>query len=175
MSGLHYAALQRVPKTRTRSAPMPSRVPAPRQPIPGITLGLCFLGHPSHQGIRLGRLLPSLREPLMGLRSVRSVCPFSVTLGRHCTPRPSYRVNTTYANTTWPNGDVSPFGPACYSRFAGSISRRLRAFVENPDHSHPFEASPLSASSLSPFCPCTPTFDSQSLAVGQHSLPSTWG
>jgi hypothetical protein len=27
-----------------------------------------------------------------------------------------------------------PFGPACYSRFAGSNSRRLRAFVEHPVH-----------------------------------------
>ena len=27
---------------------------------------------------------------------LRSVRPFSVTLGRHCAPRPSYRVNTTY-------------------------------------------------------------------------------
>jgi len=72
-----------------------------------------------------------------------------------------------------------PFGPAvcplAISRSAGSNSRRLRAFVENPDHSHLFEASPLSASSLSPFCPCTPTFDSQSPAVGQYSLPFTWG
>ena len=64
-----------------------------------------------------------------------------------------------------------PFGPACYSRFAGSNSRRLRTFVENPDLGHLFEASPFAASSLSPFCPCTPTFDSQSPAVGQHSLP----
>ena len=100
---------------------------------------------------------------------LRSVRPFSVALGRHCTPRPSYRVNTTYAHTTWPNGGVSLFGPACvcstdFSRLAGSNSRRLRAFVENPDHSHLLEVSPLSASSLSPFTPCTPTFDSQSPA-----------
>jgi hypothetical protein len=99
-------------------------------------------------------------------RLLRSACPFSVTLGRHCTPRPSYRVDTTYPHTTWPNGDVSLFGPACYSHFAGSNSRRLRAFVENPDHSHPFEASPHLASSLSPVTPCTPTFDSQSPAAG---------
>jgi len=42
---------------------------------------------------------------------LRSVCPFSVTLGRHCTPRPSYRVITTYApHITWPSGDVSLLG-----------------------------------------------------------------
>ena len=27
---------------------------------------------------------------------LRPVCPFSVAVGRHCTPRPSYRVITTY-------------------------------------------------------------------------------
>ena len=52
------------------------------------------------------------------------------------------------------------------SRFAGSNSRRLRAFVEYPDHSHLFEASLFSAGSLSPFTPCTPTLDSHSPAVG---------
>ena len=106
------------------------------------------------------------------------------TNGAHCkfgTPRPAHRANTTYLATTWPNGDVSLLGlrSVCprtgISRFAGSNSRRLRAFVENPDLGHLFEASPLAASSLSPFCPCTPTFDSRSPAVGQHSLPITWG
>jgi hypothetical protein len=34
-------------KTRTHPAPVPSRVPTPRQPIPRITEGLCFLGYPT--------------------------------------------------------------------------------------------------------------------------------
>ena len=98
------------------------------------------LAYPKHyQGpLLLGTSLPSghpawpptpttidaVSESIDGL--LRSVCPFSVTLGRHCTPRPSYRVNTTYPATAWPNGDVSLFGPAfvClstdFSRFAGS-------------------------------------------------------
>ena len=42
----------------------------------------------------------------------RSVYPFSVTLGRYFAPCPSYRVDTTYESTTWPNGDKLPFGPA---------------------------------------------------------------
>jgi hypothetical protein len=54
-------------------------------------------------------------------------------------------------------------------------SRRLHTFVEYPVHSHLLKASPLSASSLSPFRPCTPTFDSQSPAVGRCCHPSTWG
>jgi len=37
------------------------------------------------------------------------------------------------------------------SRSAGSNSRHLRAFVENPDYSRSLEASPFSTSSLSPF------------------------
>jgi hypothetical protein len=61
------------------------------------------------------------------------------------------------------------------SRLTGSNSRRLRTFVEDSVHSHLLKASPLSASSLSPFRPCTPTFDSQSLAVGRCCHPSTWG
>ncbi len=60
------------------------------------------------------------------------------------------------------------------SRSAGCHSRRLRTFVENPVHSHLLGASPLSASSLSPSCPCTPTFEDQSPAVGQCFHPSTW-
>jgi len=78
-------------------------------------------------------------------------------------------------HTMWPNGDVSLLGLPD-SRLAGSNSRRLRAFVEHPDLGHPFEASPLSASSLSPVIPCTPTlwlgptgltaFDGHSPAVG---------
>jgi hypothetical protein len=36
-------------KTRTHPAPVSSRVPTPRQLIPGITQGLCFLGYPSPQ------------------------------------------------------------------------------------------------------------------------------
>ena len=59
-SGLHYASLLRVPKTQTRSAPMPSHVPAPRQPIPGITLGLRLLRQtpgPLAGGQRAGQLL----------------------------------------------------------------------------------------------------------------------
>ena len=43
---------------------------------------------------------------------LRSVCPFFVTLGRYCTPCLTYRVDTTYLATTWPNGDNFPFGPA---------------------------------------------------------------
>jgi hypothetical protein len=170
-SGLQYARTPcvrwRPPKTQTLSAPMPSRVPAPRQRISGITRSISFLGHPSHQGIRPGRLLqrhlPLSRRAIDGL--LRSVCPFSVTLGRHCTPRPSHRVNTTHLAIAWPNGAVSLLGLPI-SRLAGSNSRRLRVFVEHPDHSHLLEASPLSASCLSPFTPCTPTFDSQSPAAG---------
>jgi hypothetical protein len=97
---------------------------------------------------------------------LRSVCPFSVTLGRHCTPRPSYRVDTTHPAILRGRVETFPCLGLPISRLAGSNSRRLRAFVEHPDHSHPLEASPPSASSLSPFTPCTPTFDSHSPAVG---------
>jgi hypothetical protein len=64
---------------------------------------------------------------------------------------------------------------AClFSRLAGYKLRRLHTFVEYPIHSHLLGASPLSASRLSPFRPCTPTFDNQSPAVGRCFLSSTW-
>ena len=62
-SSVHFRACH---KTQTHPAPVPSRVPAPRQHISGITQSIGFLGHPSRQDIRPGRLLPSLREPLTG-------------------------------------------------------------------------------------------------------------
>ena len=137
-SGLHYAAWQRVSKTQSHPAPMPSREPVPRQHISGIARSISFLGHPSRQGIRPGRLLHMwhflpLRRAVDGL--LRSVCPFSVTLGRHCTPHPSHRVDVhvrAYHVAEWGH---FPFGPALVcrltgiSRFAGSNSRRLHAFV----------------------------------------------
>ena len=95
-SGLHYAAWQRVSKTQTYSAPMPSRAPVPRQHISAIARSIGFLGHPSRQGMWPGRLLRNGQAncPLQRAadRLLRSVCPFSVTLGRHCTPHPSHRV-----------------------------------------------------------------------------------
>jgi hypothetical protein len=97
---------------------------------------------------------------------LRSVHPFSVALGRHCAPRPSYRVNTTYPAILRGRMETFPHLGLPVSHLAGSNSRRLHAFVENPDPSHLFEVSPHLASSLSPFTPCTPTFDSQSPAVG---------
>ena len=66
----------RLPKTQTHSVPMPSRVPALRQLIPGITLGLCFLGHPTPPWLTAGYLLQlDLREP-------RRVSPFRVSIFR---------------------------------------------------------------------------------------------
>ena len=59
------------------------------------------------------RLLPPDQEEARAIGELlRSVCPFSVTLGRYFTPCPSYRVDTTYESTAWPNGDKFPFGPA---------------------------------------------------------------
>jgi hypothetical protein len=60
------------------------------------------------------------------------------------------------------------------SRLAGSNSRRFRHTFACAIHSHLLAASPLSASSLSPFSPCTPTFDSQSPAVGECCHSCTW-
>ena len=126
-----FSLLQpRLPKTQTPLASLSSHTPGSRQPIPGITLGLCFLSHPSRQGFRPGRLLrrrlPLSRRAVDGL--LRSVHPFSVTLepvlslpkDRHCTPRPSYRVITTYPAILRGRMETFPFLGLPDSRLAGS-------------------------------------------------------
>ena len=52
----------RLPKTLPHSVPMSSRVPALRQPIPGVTLGLCFLGHPTPSGLAAWSPAPASSE-----------------------------------------------------------------------------------------------------------------
>jgi hypothetical protein len=81
----------RLPKTHPLPAPMPSRVPTPRQHIPCIPRGIGFLGYPAHLWLAAGCLL-HFRRAISGLS--RSVCPFSVTTGRYSTPGPTFRVNT---------------------------------------------------------------------------------
>jgi hypothetical protein len=57
---------RRVPKTQTHLAPVPSRAPALRQPIPGITLSLCFLGHPTPSRLAAWSPAPALPERALG-------------------------------------------------------------------------------------------------------------
>ena len=125
------------------------RCPLVQQPHVSLSLALprafASWGILHRQGIWPGRLLlSSTAQRPLSARPVcerapdglhRSMCPFSVTVGRHSTPRPSHRVETTCLNTTWPNGDVSRLGLPV-SRSAGYESRRLRAFVEHPVPSH---------------------------------------
>ena len=56
-------------------APLPSRIPAPRQPISGITQSLSFLGHPSRWGIWL--VAYSVKA-----ESLKRVTPFHRLMGR---------------------------------------------------------------------------------------------
>jgi hypothetical protein len=53
-------------KTRTHPAPVPSRVPTPRQPIPRITEGICFLGYPTRRWHTAGDLLRLRRRATGG-------------------------------------------------------------------------------------------------------------
>jgi hypothetical protein len=122
----------RLPKTLPHSAPMPSRVPALRQPIPGVTQGLCFLGHPTPSGLTAWSPAPVSPERAPDGFPC-SVCPFSVTLGWYYTPCPTYRVKTTYRFNMWPNGDNSLFGACLSTVLAGSNSRRFaHTFVAYP-------------------------------------------
>jgi len=62
---------------------------------------------------------PIAERALDGL--LRSVCPFSVTVGRHCTPRPSYRVDTTYPAILRGRMEAFPFW-ACVLSVRGQAS-----------------------------------------------------
>ena len=73
--------------------PLPSHVPGLRQRIPGITQGLCFLGHPSHRRLRMVSCSSLRVRATDGFP--RSVYPFSVTTGRCSTPCPSQRADAT--------------------------------------------------------------------------------
>jgi len=58
---------------------------------------------------------------------LRSVYPFSVTVGRHCTPRPSYRVNTTHPAILRGRMETFPFWACVLSvrRQASAVSQVL--------------------------------------------------
>jgi hypothetical protein len=124
----------RVPKTRPLPVPVPSHVPALRQHILGVTPGLCFLGHPTPPGLTAWSPTPALPESAPG-RFPRSVCPFSMTVGRYSTPCLTFRVDTISFSTLWPEEAIPLLGLPI-SRLAGSGLRRLRIFVEYPVHSH---------------------------------------
>ncbi len=53
-------------KTRTPPAPVQSRGPTPRQPIPRITEGVCFLGYPTRLWPAAGDLLRQGRRATAG-------------------------------------------------------------------------------------------------------------
>ena len=104
-SGFQYVFGYKVPadachKARSLLAPLSSLAPGPRQQqtfglpkrkpsafarIPDITLGIGFLGHPSHRRLRMVPCSSIAGEPPMGY-SVPSVHFFFVTLGRCFTP-----------------------------------------------------------------------------------------
>ena len=81
-------------------------------------------------------------------------------------PCPTYRMEAAYSKTMQPNGDKFPFGPAsqlvlqvlCNDAYVPSSKILPIVTCLGP--------SPLLASRLSPFHPCTPTFDGHSPAVG---------
>jgi hypothetical protein len=174
VSGLQYAY---APAIRLRLRLL--RCPLVQQPhvslSDGFLAGLGFLGYPPPSRHPAWSPSPvqhraeiSLRSS--GLRESRdgllcSMCPFSVTVGRHSTPRPSHRGDTMCLNITWPNGDVSRLGlPLAVRQVinhdayvpSSNILSRVTCWGRSP---HP-------ASSLSPFHPCTSTLENQSHAGG---------
>ena len=126
-----------------------------------ITVGLGFCGHPAHRGLAVGCLLPIGRAN-GGLR--RSEYPFCVVLGRHFTPEFVWS-GDIYARTRYP-GTLSRLGLRI-SRFRRSSMTALLPCLHS-SFAMTTCSTPRrhSAGSLSPFYPCTPTFDDHSLAVG---------
>ncbi len=173
-------------KTRTHLAPVPSRGPTPRQHILRITRGfgelsraaLASWGIPPNCGIRLAACSGNAGEP-------QWVPPFRVSIFRDFR---TVLCAVSLIRIEWrpPIGLVGGRMGTCpvwaclrllshpSAGLAGSNSRRLRTFVEYPAHSHLLEASPLSASSLSPSRPCTPPCVRHSQNVGRCCHSSTW-
>ena len=88
-----WAQAPRLPKTLPPPALMPFRVPAPRQPIPRIPRGLCFLGHPPPSGLAAWSPAPVSGRAPDGFP--RSGCPFSPFSPSHsavCSPGTQRRV-----------------------------------------------------------------------------------
>jgi len=167
-------------KTQTHLVPVPSRVPTPRQHILRITRGISFLGYPSPQRpMAWPPTRPFGREPLR-------VAPFRVSIFRDFRTV-LYAVSLIRIEWKPPIGLVGGRMGTCpvwaclrllsqpSAGLAGSNSRRLRTFVEYPVHSHLLEASPLSASSLSPSRPCTPPCARHTQNVGRCRHSSIWG
>jgi hypothetical protein len=136
--------------------------------------GFCFLSHPSHQSIRPGRLLSEERAVGGLFRSEQS---FSMILGGCFTPS-FIRMDTMHKGTTWP--ETVPFW-ACLTAIwqdmphdaSGDEKHRIHLRLRSP--SSPAQRIAMLAHSLAPLHPCTPTFDSQSYAVGCCFLPSISG
>lgn len=176
LSGPQFVSL-RLSKTHSPLSPRLSRALAPRLPILRITRGIHFLGHPLPRQLMVGYRLDLSDENWRGLR--RSVIPFCVTLGWYSTPCPSYVAgrNQTQVHclAAWRH---VPFW-ACRGGYSPSLAVRqvLTHDASNiplsPIHSHLLEASPLSASSLSPLHPCTPPLVCQTTNVGRGCHTST--
>jgi hypothetical protein len=102
------------------------RRPSPRQPIRGITPGLCFLGNPSRAAIRLAPALTSQQRGL--LRSSRSFC---ASVGSSYPPGFA-GVNLGHSPKC-PAPSLVLLDPADTPALAGRISRRFyRRFVAYP-------------------------------------------
>ena len=103
--------------------PVSSRIPAPRQPIPGITQSLRFLGHPTP--LQHPAWLPSFLQRAATGFPVPDV-PCFVTLGWCFTPV-SIRVVTMRQCTAWP--EHLPFW-ACLSTGLASCAHLHRACAQ---------------------------------------------
>ena len=84
------------------------RRPSPRQPIRSITLGLCFLGNPTHVAIRLAPTLTSTQRGFL-----RSLPSFDAPVGSHSLPG-FVGVNLGHFSKC-PAPSLIPFGPSQYS------------------------------------------------------------
>ena len=152
---------------------MSSCIPAPRQPIPAITPGFCFLGHPTRLWLTVGCLLRHGRRATEGYSVPER--PFDVTLGWHFTPGSlcewrDDQCASSPRNLVLLNPAYQPLEKTGW--FCMTTPQCAFTCVI---HSHLLGVSLRSARSLSPSLPCTPPLDDQSHNVGRRSYLTTAG
>ena len=134
------------------------------------------MGHPSRQRLRPGRLLRQSRRATVGL--LRSECPFCVALGWCFAP--GLLASGYHTPLDCMALRPSPFG-ACHLSLIGLLASVGRLSMTTRTYTPSLSLSIATYSTCDSvwlgddaFLPLLPTFDDQSPAVGQRSLPSTW-
>ena len=152
---------------------LPFRIPARRQPILGITPGLCFFGHPALQQHPAGAYSVEGPASTEGCwRLLRSQFPWLTSLGR-CSP-PGLSAVQTGQYRGMPAPYPVPFGSSASASCAGSRSRWLNHTFACAAHRCLLDGIPgCEASRVRRLSPLQ-TVEDQSQAWGIRCHSCTW-